>query len=68
MFSAGFVKRRDQIINNIKRKTSEAVVAAAEETKRVKTERRAGYVNRALAQRAAEGNDMVEGVGAAALT
>ena len=54
------VKRRDRIFNNIKRKTSAAVVAAAEERKRLKTERRAGYVDRALALRAAAGgNDAV---------
>ncbi len=45
-------KRREQIINNIKRKTSRAVViwyavavAAAEETKCVNIERRDSYVN-----------------------
>ena len=40
--------------------------SCAEETKRVKIERRDGYVNRALDQQATEGIDTVEGVGAAA--
>ena len=67
------VKRLEQIINNIKRKTSGAVVsivavAAAEETKCVKIERRDGYVNRSLEQQATEGNHTVQGTGVAAFT
>ena len=58
------VKRRERIINANKRKTSEEVLAAAEEKKRAKTERRDRYVNGALARQAAEGNGTVEGVDA----
>ena len=63
------VKRSELISTNIKkRKAPEAVVAAAEARKRAKTERREGYVNRALEEQPSVGNGTVEGVGAGALT